>query len=114
MVKYDAPRFSLNFSSVSVKDFLSVLRLSRVITLRYSIGFQCNLVHEETILSPTSCSQKIYCFCTILAFCRLHEEYWAGNLESLGSDTLSKTETSRPCIISKRGLVVHQFNILLS
>ena len=46
-----------------------------------------------------------------MAFCRLHGEYWAVNLESLGLDTLSNTETSKPCIISKHGLVVHKFNI---
>ena len=55
------PRLFLEyFSSVSVKDFENVLRLQRVITLRHSIGFQCNLVHEQTTLSSTSCSQKIY------------------------------------------------------
>ena len=31
-----------------------------MITLRHSIVFQYTLVHEETALSPTSCSQKIY------------------------------------------------------
>ena len=31
-----------------------------MITLRHSIGFQCNLVQEEATLSPTSCSKKIY------------------------------------------------------
>ena len=45
-----------------------------------------------------------------MAFCRLHDEYWAVNLESLGLDTLSNTETSKPCVISKHGLVVHKFN----
>ena len=49
-----------------------------------------------------------------MAFCRLHDEHWVVNLESLGLDTLSKTETSKPCIISKHGLVVHKFNILQS
>ena len=49
-----------------------------------------------------------------MAFCRLHDEYWVVNLESLGLDTLSNTETSKPCIISKRGLVVHKLDILLS
>ena len=49
-----------------------------------------------------------------MAFCRLHNEYWAVNLESLGMDTLSNTETSKPCIISKHDLVVHKFNISLS
>ena len=59
-------------------------------------------------------------FCTVLAFlkkitfCRLHDECWDVNLESLSLDTLSNTETSKPCIISKHGLVVHKFNILLS
>ena len=48
------------FSSVSVEDFQNVLRLSRVITLRRSIGFQCNLIHEQTTVSPTCCSQKFY------------------------------------------------------
>ena len=49
-----------------------------------------------------------------MAFCRLHDEYWAVNLESLGLDTFSDTETSKPYIISKHGLVVHKFNILMS
>ena len=48
------------FSSVSVEDCQNVLRLQRVITLRHSIGFQCNLVREQTTLSPTSCPKKIY------------------------------------------------------
>ena len=52
--------FLEHFSSVSVKDFQNILRLQRVITLRHSIGSQCNLVYEQTTLSPTSCSQKIY------------------------------------------------------
>ena len=67
------PRLFLElFSSVSVEDFQNVVRLQRVITLRHSVGFQCNLVHEQTTLSPASCSQKIYDlflrFCTVLAF----------------------------------------------
>ena len=108
------------FSSVSVKDFQNVLRLQRVITLRHTIGFQCNLVHEQTTLSPTSCSQNLYdlflSFLHNFAFLkngifRLHDKYWAVNLESLGLDT--NTETSKPCSISKHGLVVYQFNILL-
>ena len=103
IVKYDATPFSGTFSFVSVKDFQNVLRLQRVITLRHSIGFQCNLVQKQTTLSPTSCSQKIYDeffrLCTILAFlkmafCRLLNEYWAVNLESLGLDTSSNTETA--------------------
>ena len=49
-----------------------------------------------------------------MAFCKLYDEYWAVNLESLGSDTLSNTETGKLCIISKHGLVVHKFDILLS
>ena len=65
------PGFFLN-SSVSVTDFQNVLRLQRVITLRHSIGFQCNLVHEQTTLYPTSCSQKMYDFsfrfCTVSFF----------------------------------------------
>ena len=48
------------FASVSVTDFHNVLRLQQVIALRHSIVFQCNLVQEKTILSPTSCSKKIY------------------------------------------------------
>ena len=54
------PGFSGMFSSVSVKDFQNVLRLQRVITLRHSIGFQCNLVHKQTTLPPICCSQSIY------------------------------------------------------
>ena len=50
------------FSSVSVKDFQNVFRLQGVINLRHSISFQCNLVHKQTTLSPTSCCQKIYDF----------------------------------------------------
>ena len=45
---------------MSVEDFQNVLRLQRVIILRYSIGFQCNLVHKQITLSPTRCSKKIY------------------------------------------------------
>ena len=69
-----------------------------MITLRHSIGFLCNLVHEQTMLSLTSCSQKIYDWFLLLlhdfgfskkmAFCKLHDECWAVNLESLGLDTL--------------------------
>ena len=47
-----------------------------------------------------------------MAFCRLHEEYWAVNMENV--DTLLNTETSKSCIISKDDLVVYKFNILLS
>ena len=74
---------------MSVKDFRNVLRLLRVITLRHSIDFQCNMVHEQTTLSPTSCSQKICdSFLSFLHnFSRLlHNDYWAVNLESLGLD----------------------------
>ena len=46
-----------------------------------------------------------------MSFCRLCDEYWAVNLESLGLDTSANTETSRPCNISKHGLVAHKFNI---
>ena len=47
-------------SSVSVTDFQVVLSYHQVIILRHSTVFQCNLAHEQTILSSTSCSQKIY------------------------------------------------------
>ena len=51
------PGFFLNFFSfMSVADFHNGFRLQRVITLRHSVGLQCNLVHEQTTLSPTSCS----------------------------------------------------------
>ena len=89
---------------MSVRDFRNVLRRQRLITQRHSICFQCNLVREQTTLSPSSCPKKYmtcpFRFCTILAFlkmafCRLHEEYWAVNLKSLGVDTLSNTETSK-------------------
>ena len=79
------------------------------------------------MMSPTSCSQKIYDlfllflhnfgFSKKVALCKLHDECWAVDLESLGLDTLSNTETRsyrKPYIISKYGLVVHKFNILLS
>ena len=49
-----------------------------------------------------------------MAFCKLHNEYWAVILESSGLDTLSDTETSKSCIIPKHGLAVHIFDILLS
>ena len=49
-----------------------------------------------------------------MAFCRLYNEHWAVNLESLGLDTLSNPETGKPGIISDHGLVVHKFNILQS
>ena len=44
---------------MSVKDFQNVLRHQRVIALKHSIGFRCNLVHEQTALSPTNCSKKM-------------------------------------------------------
>ena len=75
-----------------------------MITLRHSIGFQCNLVRKQTTLSPTSCSQKIYdlflsflhnfAFSKKMSFCRLHDEYCAVDLESLGLDTLSTQKLS--------------------
>ena len=75
------------------------------ISLSHSIAFQCNFVHEQTTLSPTSCSQKVYDlflsflhnfgFSKKMAFCRLHYEYWAVSLESLRLDILSNTETSK-------------------
>ena len=43
-----------------VEDFENVLRLHRVITSRHSMGFQCNLVHEQATLCSTNCLQKIY------------------------------------------------------
>ena len=49
-----------------------------------------------------------------MAFCKLHDEYWAVNLESLVLHTLSNTETGKPCIISKHGLAVYKFGILQS
>ena len=96
-------------SSVSVTDFHNVLRLQQVIALGHSIAFQCNLVHEQTTLSPTSCFQKIYDlflpflhnfgFSKKYGILRLHDEYWTVNLESLGWDTLSNIETSKLSII---------------
>ena len=91
-----------------------------MITPGHSIGFQCNLVYGQTNLFPLrKYMTGSFRFCTVLAFlkmafCRLHDEYWAVNVESLGWDTLSNTETSKPCFISKNGLVVHTLNILLS
>ena len=41
-------------------SFQNVLRLQGVIISRLSTGFQCNLVHKQITLSPTSCYQKIY------------------------------------------------------
>ena len=109
---------------MSVKGFQNVLTLQQVITPRHSKGFQCNFVHEQTSLFPTNCSQKIYDlflsflysfgFSKKIAFCRLRDEYWAANLESLGLNAVSNTVTSKPCIISKYGLIVHKINILLS
>ena len=94
-----------------------------MITLRHSTGFQCNLVQEQTTLSPTVARKIIYdLFLSFLHnfgfskkrhFCRLHDEFWAVNL-SLGLDILSNTETSKPCIISKHRLLVHKFDTLLS
>ena len=49
-----------------------------------------------------------------MAFCKVHDEYWAVNLESFGLGILSNTETtSKSCIISKHGLVLHEFDFLL-
>ena len=60
------PDFFEFFPSVSVEDFQILLRLQRVITLRPSIRFQCNLVHEQTTLSTTSCSKKYDLFLSVL------------------------------------------------
>ena len=49
-----------------------------------------------------------------MSFYRLHDQYVNLDLESYGFDTLSNTETSKLCITSKNGLVVHKFNILMS
>ena len=86
---------------MSVKDFQNVPRLQRVITLRHSTGFQCNLVHEQTILSPTRCSQKIsdlflsffynFGFSEKRHFADYMKSIWDVNLESLRLDTLSNT-----------------------
>ena len=54
------PGFFLKFFPVSVTDFHNALRLQQVIALRHSMAFPCNLVHEQTTSSPTSCSQIIY------------------------------------------------------
>ena len=94
-----------------------------MITLRYSVDFQCNLVHEQSLcLLLVALNKYMTCFfrfSTILAFLKngilqITRLYWAVNLESLGLDTLSNTDTSKPCISSKHGLVIHKFNILLS
>ena len=57
MMKYDARAIFLIFPFVSVKYIQNVLRFQQVITLRHSMGFQVNLVHEQTTLPPTSFSQ---------------------------------------------------------
>ena len=80
------PSFFLIFPSVPVKDFQNVLRFQRVITLRHSVGFQCHLVHGQTTLSPTSCSQiymtRSFSFCTILVF--LKKWHFADYTMSIG------------------------------
>ena len=51
----------IDFFCKSMRDKRkSAFRLQQVIALRHSIALQCNLVHEQTILSPTSCSKKLY------------------------------------------------------
>ena len=119
------PRLFLElFSSVSVKDFQNVLKLQQVMTLRHSIGFQCNLVHEQSTLSPTSCSKKIY----DLFFSFLHnfgfskKWHFADYTTSIGLliwrvwvwIPYQTTGTSKPCIDLKHGLVFFKFNISLS
>ena len=120
------PRLFLEvLTSVSVTDFHNVLRLQQVIALRHSIAFQRNLVYEQTTLSPTSCSKKIYdLFLSFLHNFGFSKKWhfanyttsidWTVNLESLRLDTVSNTETSKPCIIKRHGLFVHKFSILLS
>ena len=49
------------FSSVSVIDSHNVLRLQQVIALRHSMTFQRNLVHKQTILSPSTVPQLSKC-----------------------------------------------------
>ena len=53
--------FFLKFfsQSVSVTDFNNVPNLQQVLAFRHSLAFQCNLVHEQTTLSPTV-TLKIY------------------------------------------------------
>ena len=46
-----------------------------------------------------------------MAFSILHDKYWAANLEIVGLDTLSNTETIKPRIISRHGLLLHKFVI---
>ena len=72
MVKYDAPAFLEFFSSVSVKDFQNIFVLQRVITLRNSAGFQCNLYTNRPLcLLLVALKNYMTCsfrFRTILAF----------------------------------------------
>ena len=117
------PPFSGTFSFVLVKDFQNVLRLQRVITLRHSIGFQCNLVQKQTTLSPTSCSQKIYdeflSFVHNFGFSengilQITQRVLGCKSGEFGFGYFIKHRNCKPCITSKHGLVVHKFNIFLS
>ena len=59
---------------------------------------------------------RSFCFCTVLAFLEngILQITRRVNMEGLGLDTLSNTETSKARIISKHRLAVHKFNIFLS
>ena len=93
-----------------------------MITLRHSVDFQCNLVHEQTMTTLTIFPHKMYDLFLLFLHNFGFSKKWhfanyttsAVNLESLGLDTLSNAETRKLCMISKHGLVVHKFNILLS
>ena len=50
----------LSDSEIRCPGFFLFFLLQRMITGKHSVGFQCNLVHEQTTLSPSSCFQIIY------------------------------------------------------
>ena len=122
-MKYDARPFLDFFLCVSLR-FSKCFKTSandnsKAFSKVFGVIWYMNRPFCLLFVAPTKYVTCSFHFCTILVFlkmasCRLHDKYWAVNLGSLGLDTLSSTETSKPCIISKHGSVVHKFKILQS
>ena len=122
--------YCLTSTSDNSKPFDSSLRAvglcrnRRDLYTGYSTGFQCDLVHDQTTLSPNKRSERIYdLFLSLLHNFAISKNWHFENYTSNDGpkirrvwflDTLSSPETSKPCITSKHGVVAHKFNILRS
>ena len=52
--------FLIFFPLCQFKIFKMFPTSASVNSKAFHIGFRCDLVHEQTMLSPTSCSQKVF------------------------------------------------------